>query len=75
MHNQRHNLLFIQSYSAFHQELLIKISYRFERSHGKKISHHRGEPWSQTGLGDETQLEFSKANHIISSLPVPTGNV
>ena len=51
------------------------LTYCFEASHCKEISHHRGESWSQAALSNKTKFELCQTDHIVASLPIPTGDV
>ena len=50
-------------------------SYRFVGSHGEEIRDEGGKSRREATLGDEAELEFGKTNGIVTSLPVPTGNI
>jgi len=52
-----------------------RLYYRFEASHGEEVGHHSTEAWSETGLCDESELEFGQTDDVITAFPVPTGNV
>ena len=56
-------------------DLDISFSYSLEGPHSKQVCHHGTETWGKAGLGNESQLELSQANDIISSFPVPAWNV
>lgn len=52
-----------------------KTTYGLERSHGEQVGHHSGETRCQATLRDESQLEFGQANDVVTTLPIPTGDV
>ena len=43
--------------------------------HGKEVCHHGAEPGGEAGLGNEAELELRQADHVITLLPVPAGDV
>ena len=49
--------------------------YRFEASHGEEVSHHSGESRREARLSDESKFEFGQTDHVITSFPIPAGNV
>lgn len=65
----------LQTFEKILKGNLAKITDRFETSHGEEVCHHSGETRRQTALRDETQLELSQTNHVVSLLPVPGWNV
>ena len=52
-----------------------KQTNRLEWSHGKQIGHHGAETGRQAWLCNEAKFEFADTNDIISSFPIPWGNV
>ena len=52
----------------------LKI-YHFEAPHGEEVSHHGAEAGCEAGLGDEAKLELGQADHVVTLLPVPRGDV
>ena len=50
-------------------------SYRFTGAHSKEVCHHGAEPWSETGLCDEAELELCETDDVVALLPVPAGDV
>ena len=43
--------------------------------HGEEVSHHGAEAGGEAGLGDEAKLELGQADHVVTLLPVPRGDV
>ena len=43
--------------------------------HGEQVCHHGAEAGGEAGLGDEAQLELGEADHVVTLLPVPRGDV
>ena len=54
--------------------MIIKI-YHFEAPHGEEVCHHGAEAGGEAGLGDEAKLELGQADHVVTLLPVPRGDV
>ena len=55
-------------------KMIIKI-YHFEAPHGEEVCHHGAEAGGEAGLGDEAKLELGQADHVVTLLPVPRGDV
>ena len=49
--------------------------YHFEAPHGEEVGHHGAEAGGEAGLGDEAKLELGQADHVVTLLPVPRGDV
>ena len=49
--------------------------YHFEAPHGEQVCHHGAEAGGEAGLGDEAKLELGQADHVVTLLPVPRGDV
>ena len=56
-------------------KVTLQFPYRVEAPHGEQVCHHGAEPGGEAGLGDEAKLELRQADHVITLLPVPAGDV
>ena len=54
---------------------MCDCGYRVEAPHGEQVGHHGAEAGGEAGLGDEAQLELGEADHVVTLLPVPRGDV
>ena len=50
-------------------------THSFEAPHGEEVCHHGAEAGGEAGLGDEAKLELGQADHVVTLLPVPRGDV
>ena len=50
-------------------------THGFEAPHGEEVCHHGAEAGCEAGLGDEAKLELGQADHVVTLLPVPRGDV
>ena len=50
-------------------------THGFEAPHGEEVCHHGAEAGGKAGLGDEAKLELGQADHVVTLLPVPRGDV